>query len=64
MFKIEKSALHVSNLAGGARKQSKTVVEVPGCPCSPTSTPTATTGSATSSVMINGKEIISQSVTF
>lgn len=65
MIKIERSALGVSHVAGGARKQSTTtIIEVPGVPGSTPSPTTGTTGSASSSIFVNGKEVISQSVTF
>ena len=58
MIAIDRSELGLSNIAGGARKQ--TTVDLPDC----TPTPATTSGSASSVVTINGKEVINNSVSF
>jgi hypothetical protein len=65
MIKIERDALGLSHVAGGARKQSTTtIVTLPDAPASTTVPSTATTGTASSTIFVNGKEVISQSVAF
>ncbi|MDR5762786.1 hypothetical protein [Caballeronia sp. LZ035] len=68
MIKIERNALGLSQVAGGARKQSSssstTIISVPTVPGPTTSPATGTSGSASSTIFVNGKEVISQSVTF
>lgn len=55
---IDRNALRLSNISGGAKKQS-TVTVTGGTPTSPT-----ISGTASSVVIVNGKEVFNQSVTF
>ncbi|MDR5783875.1 hypothetical protein QCE63_31130 [Caballeronia sp. LZ065] len=66
MIKIERNALGLAQVAGGARKQSTTttIIEVPTVPSSTTAPATGITGSSSSAIFVNGKEVSSQSITF